>query len=535
MIEYYKNNTNLPVQKSSIQFSQKELEELEKCMDDPIYFADNYFKVIHIDNGLIPMKLYTYQRDGIKILNDKNKLVMASARQIGKTAMLSVMILHHIIFKSYSNVAILANRKSAAKEVLERCKLAYEHLPRFLKPGIVAWNKESIELDNGSKIFADATSGNSCRGKSIDFLVIDEFGHIDNWDEFSTSVMPTVSSGKNAKMVFCGTPKGLNQLYYYLEAAKKGNNDFGWMEIPWYKVDGRDEEWKRKTLAELNFDQQKFEQEQCVAFLGSSGTLISGAALKLLSHQNPLVVNPHLYQYKEKEGNHQYVMTVDTSRGKGLDYSAFHVVDVSVEPHESVCVYHNNMVTPTDFADVCYQMATYYNNAFILVELNDLGSQVADILFDYEMDLIFTKTKGRLGKQVSYESDAEKGITTTHGSKSEGCSMLKLLIEQNKLVIHDKNTIDELKTFSSKGKGWEAESGKHDDLVMCLVLFGWLASAGFIDQLNDDSIMAKLRERTEEDLENDLLPFGIMIDGHDQFEEVIDASHDARLLNELFN
>jgi hypothetical protein len=532
----YNRNPNLPKAGVEKQFTDHEWSELEKCMDDPVYFAKTYFKIVHVDHGLIPFDLYDYQEKAIRIFQNHRNMIMCASRQCGKTSFATVVLLHTALFNKNKLIAILANKAATSKEILERVKRAYEYLPSFLKGGVKEWNKGSVEFENGSKIMAEASSSDNIRGKSVFLLYIDEHAFIENWDEFSASVLPTLSSGKTTKMIFTSTPHGLNHFYYYVEGARQKKNGFGYIEVPWWEVPGRDEEWKEKTLhGELNGDQQKFDQEYALEFIGSSGTLISGAALKIMQYQNPLVTNPHLYQYKEKDGNHQYIMTVDTSRGKGLDYSTFHVIDVSTEPYESVCVYRNNMATPTDFADVCYQMATYYNNAFILVELNDLGSQVADILFDYEMDLIFTKTKGRLGKQVSYESGADRGIVTTHGSKSEGCSMLKLLIEQNKLKICDKNTIEELKTFSSKGKGWEAEPGKHDDLVMCLVLFSWLASAGFIDQLTDDSIMAKLREKTEEDLESDLLPFGIMIDGHDDFEEIIDPETLRNPLNDLFN
>lgn len=515
----YKRNPNLPKAGSQKQFTEQEWIELEKCMDDPVYFAKTYFKIVHVDKGLIPFDLYDYQERAIRIFQKHRNMLMCASRQCGKTSFATVILLHTALFNPNKLIAILANKGATAREILERVKRAYEYLPPFLKGGVKEWNKSSIEFENGSKIMAEASSSDNIRGKSVFLLYIDEMAFIEGWDEFSASVLPTLSSGETTKMIFTSTPKGLNHFYYYVEGARKKKNGYGLIEVPWYEVPGRDDKWKQKALEELNNDQQKFDQEYGLEFVGSSGTLISGAALKLMEYTNPLIKDPHLFQYKEKVGNHQYVMTVDTSRGKGLDYSTFHIIDVSTEPFESVCTYRNNMITPSDFAAVCERMATYYNNAFILVELNDLGSQVADLLYDAEMDLVFTESRGRKGKQVSYGGGAEKGITTTRGSKAEGCAMLKLLIEQNKLKICDKETIEELKVFSQKGDTYQAEPGKHDDLSMNLVLFGWLASVGFIDQLNDESIMEKLREKTEEDLENDLLPFGIVSDGRD-FEVV---------------
>lgn len=528
----YNRNPNLPKAGTNKDFSLNDIDELEKCMNDPIYFAKKYFKIVHVDRGLIPFDLYPYQEEAIKIFQTHRNMVMCASRQCGKTSFATVVLLHSALFNDNKNIAILANKAATAMEILERVKRAYEHLPAFLKGGVKEWNKRSVEFENGSKILAEASSADNIRGKAVFLLYIDEHAFIDGWEEFSASVLPTLSSGETTKMIFTSTPNGLNHFYYYVEGARKKKNGFGLIEVPWYEVPGRDEKWKAEALEGLNNDQQKFDQEYNLEFQGSSGTLISGAALKLLEYKEPLVKDQYLQQYEEKTGNHQYIMTVDVSRGKGLDYSAFHIIDITADPHKSVCTYRNNMITPTDFADVCYRMATYYNSALILVEINDLGQQVADILFEYEMDLIFTETKGRGGKQVSYSSSADNGLRTTHGSKSEGCAMLKLLIEQNKLITNDKHTIEELKTFSIKGKSYEAEKGKHDDMVMCLVFFAWLASVGFIDQVNNDSIMDKLREKSNEDLEYDLLPFGIIQDGRD-FEEVVD--YDPGIFDGLFD
>ena len=203
---------------------------------------------------------------------------------------------------------------------------------------------------------------------------------------------------------------------------------------------------------------------------------------------------------------------VDVSRGKGLDYSAFHVIDVSDVPYRQVATFKNNMITPIDYAEYIYRTAVAYNNAFVLVEVNDIGGQVSDLLyFDYGYEsVIHTENHGRSGKRVSggFGKNIDRGIRTTKTVKALGCSMLKLLIEQKKLIVVDKDTIGELGVFSKKGTSYEAEPGHNDDLVMGLVLFGWLTQDSFFKEMNDTDIMHHLREQNEDDIVENLVSFG---------------------------
>jgi len=509
----YMRNSNLPKAGAKKQFSIETMAELDKCERDPIYFATKYFKIVHVDRGLIPFELYDYQREAIEIFQTHNSMIMCASRQCGKTSFATVILLHTALFNDNKLIAILANKGATAREILKRVKTAYEWLPDWLKGGIKEWNKGSIEFENGSVIMAEASSSDNIRGKTVFLLYIDEHAFVENWEEFSASVLPTLSSGETTKMIFTSTPNGLNHFYYYVEAARNGTNGFGLVEVPWYRVPGRDDAWKEKAIKALNNNLLKFDQEYNLMFIGSSGTLIAGSALQLMIPTNPLNLDQHISLYEERKTDRQYVMTVDTSRGKGLDYSAFQLVDVTTVPYKVVVTYRNNLITPTDFSTIVHRFATFYNNAYVLVELNDLGQQVADLLWEVESNLICTKSNGRAGRQVSYGNDSERGLKTTSTSKSIGCMMLKLLIEQNKLVTTDRYTIEELNVFSAKGKSWEAEPGKHDDMVMCLVFFAWLCSVGFIDQVNNQSIQQHLKERTDEDYNTYLLPFGVVVNG----------------------
>jgi hypothetical protein len=525
----YNGNPLLKKTRKQIAWSQEMLQEWLKCAQDPIYFAEKYIKIVHVDHGFIPIKLYDYQKEIVVKLQNNRRVTVVTSRQAGKTTTAAAIILHYILFNDHKTVALLANKGDAAREILQRIKDAYEALPDWLQQGVEEWNKGSIALENGCKVLAAATSSSAIRGKSISLLYIDEAAFVEGWDEFFASVFPTISSGETTKILFTSTPNGLNHFYKTCMGAKEGTNGYQYVEVPWQKVPGRDERWRQETLAAMDFDHEKFAQEFECAWLGSSGTLISGAVLKTLVSKTPLHSRDGLTVYEEKQGNHQYIITVDVSRGKGLDYSAFQVIDVTSMPYKQVCTYKNNMVTPLDYSGTVYRTAKAYNNASILVEINDIGAQVADSLhYDYEYEgIIYTENAGARGKRISggfaKAGGADRGIRTTKTVKSIGCSMLKLLIEQRQLIINDHNTIHELSRFSRKGTSYEAEPGCNDDLVMGLVLFAWMTDQQYFKDLTDINTLMKLRDKTEEELENDLLPFGFIETGHPE-DDIIDLT-----------
>jgi hypothetical protein len=434
-------------------------------------------------------------------------------------------ILWYILFNSEKVVALLANKGETAREILGKIQLAYQHLPKWLQQGVVEWNKGSFVLENNSRVIASATSSDNIRGFSINLLFIDEAAFIENWDAFFTSVYPTISSGLSTKVVLVSTPNGLNHFYQIWHNAHEGKNGYKPIKVLWNDVPGRDQKWKNDTLASMNFDTEKFAQEYEVEFLGSSGTLIAGWKLKELVPQRPIQQKEGLTLYKHPVQHHVYTCIVDVSRGKGLDYSAFSIIDVTSMPYEQVCVYRNNMVTPIDYASIVFQVAKSYNNAATLVEINDIGEQVSTSLhYDFEYDnILFTESAGRLGKRITtgFGSNIDRGIMTTKIVKSVGCSILKLLIEQNQLVVNDFNTISELATFSKKGASYQAEPGKHDDMVMGLVLFAWLSDQSYFKDITDINTLARLREKSEEDVINDMLPFGF-VDYGGSLEDIID-------------
>jgi hypothetical protein len=496
------------------------VQEWLKCSQDPVYFTETYMKIISIDKGLISFKLYDYQKEMLRSMKDNRYTIIATARQAGKSTTTCAFILWYVLFHGEKTVALLANKGETAREILGRIQLAIQHLPKWLQKCVKEWNKGSFELENNSRVIASSTSSDNIRGYSINLLFIDEAAFIENWDSFFTSVYPTISSGKDSKIVLVSTPNGLNHFYSIWVNASEKRNQYEALKVMWHDVPGRDEKWRVETLSGMNFDTQKFEQEYCVEFMGSSGTLISGWKLKELVHLNTLHQNEGLYVYKQPEAGHSYVLVADVSRGKGLDYSAFQLIDVTIMPYQQVAIYRNNNVTPYDFATTINQIGRIYNKAAVLVEINDIGESVSVTLhseLEYE-NVLFTENAGRSGKRITTGfggSSIDKGIRTTKVVKAVGCSMLKLLVEQNQLVINDFNTIAELGTFSKKANSFEAEPGHHDDLVMCLVLFGWLTDQQYFKEYTNINTLMKLRDKTDEDIENDLVPFGFVDIGED--------------------
>ena len=520
----YNGNVNLKRKGVSVEFSQEMVGEFIKCAQNPTYFAEKYIQIVHVDKGLIPIKLYDYQKEIVDKITNNRRVTVVTSRQAGKTTTAVAVILHYIIFNEHKTVALLANKGDAAREILDRIKIAYEALPKWLQQGVMEWNKGSVEFENGCKIIAGSTSSSAIRGKSISFLYIDETAFVENWDEFFASVFPTISSGETTKMLYTSTPNGLNHFYKTCQGAKEDTNGFEYVEVPWQKVPGRDDAWKQETLAAMDFDKQKFNQEFECGFLGSSGTLIDGAKLKTLVTQRPIAETQHMKVYEQPIKGHVYCLIADVSRGKGLDYSAFHVIDVTEMPYKQVFVYRDNTITPIDYASTINNVLKRYNDAYTLVEINDIGGQVTDLLHhEFECEsMLLTESAGRSGKRLStgFSKNADKGIRTTKSVKAVGCNMFKMLIEQDQIIVNDFDTVNEFSTFSRKGGTYQAESGRHDDLVMGLVLFGWMSDQAFFKEITDINTVDRLKQRNENAMIESLLPIGFNSYDHEQQEGV---------------
>jgi len=516
----YLGNPLLKKANTPIEFTQEQIQEYIKCKEDPVYFAQNYVKIVTLDHGLQPFKTYDFQEKLINNFHNNRFNICKMPRQTGKSTTCVSYLLHYAVFNDSVNIGILANKATTARELLARLATAYENLPKWMQQGILVWNKGNIELENGSKILAASTSASAVRGMSFNILFLDEFAFVPNHiaDAFFASVYPTITSGKSTKVIIVSTPHGMNHFYRMWHDAEKGANEYIPTDVHWSEVPGRDEVWKEQTIK--NTSEQQFKIEFECEFLGSVDTLIAPSKLKSLVYDNPITQNAGLDVHEQPIDKHDYVVTVDVARGVGEDYSAFVVADITTFPHKIVAKYRNNTIKPMLFPNIIWEVSKSYNNAFILCEVNDIGDQIASILqYDLEyQNLLMCSMRGRAGQVVGQGFSGTKtqlGVKMSKTVKKVGALNLKTMIEENKLLLNDYEIISELTTFISKGNSFEAEEGCNDDLAMCLVIYAWLVAQDYFKELTDQDVRKRLYEEQKNQIEQDMAPFGFMSDGFD--------------------
>jgi len=529
--DIYLGNPNLKKANTRIEFTQDQIEEFIKCKEDPVYFAKNYIKIVSLDEGLVSFNLYKFQEKLIRRFHENRFNICKMPRQTGKSTTVVSYLLHYALFNDSVNIGILANKASTARELLARLATAYENLPKWMQQGILVWNKGNIELENGSKILAASTSASAVRGMSFNILFLDEFAFVPNHiaDSFFDSVYPTITSGKSTKVIMVSTPHGMNHFYRYWHDAERGKNEYIATDVHWSEVPGRDAVWKEQTIA--NTSEQQFKVEFECEFLGSVDTLINVSKLRSLVYEDPIKRNSKgLDVYEEPIAEHDYIVTVDVARGVGIDYSAFVIFDITTFPHKVVGKFKNNEIKPMLFPNVIYDVAKAYNNAFILCEVNDIGDQVASILhYDLEyQNILMCAMRGRAGQIVGQGFSGTKtqmGVKMSKTVKKIGCSNLKTMIEDDKLIFNDYDIISELTTFIQKSNSFEAEEGCNDDLAMCLVIYAWLVAQDYFKELTDQDVRKRIYEDQRDQIEQDMAPFGFILDGTEE-ESFVDADGD---------
>ncbi|MAD22704.1 MAG: terminase [Verrucomicrobiales bacterium] len=512
-IQSYLGNPNVKRDGILQVWSPDILNEYKKCMDDPVYFAEQYVKVISLDSGLVSFKLYPYQKEMFSHFNDSRFSIVLACRQSGKSISACAYLLWFALFHPEKTVAILANKGATAREMLSRITLMLENIPFFLQPGCKALNKGSIEFSNNSRILAAATSGSSIRGLSVNLLYLDEFAFVERAAEFYTSTYPVVSAGKDTKIIITSTANGIGNMFYNIwQGAEQKVNQFQSFRVDWWDVPGRDDKWKQETIA--NTSQLQFDQEFGNTFFGTGDTLINAETLMRLRAKNPhkVMENGDLLVYEETKKDNDYIMTVDVAKGRGQDYSTFNLIDISVRPFRQVAVYRNNTISPILFPNIIYKYAKVYNNAYVVVESNDQGSVVCNGLYhDLEYENVHV--------QSTIKANAI-GIEMNRKVKRLGCSAAKDLLENNKLTIVDEHTILEMSTFEARGQSYEASEGNHDDLMMNLVMFGYFASTQYFGDMTDIDLKQMLFNQKMKEIEDDLVPFGFVDDGSQYNDEI---------------
>ena len=516
--QVYLGNPNLKRANVAQSWTKEQLQEYQSCMEDPLYFIQNYVRIVSLDEGLVPFKMYDFQKEMVGTFHKNRFTICKLPRQSGKSTTIISYLLHYVLFNDSVNVAILANKAATARDLLGRLQLAYEHLPKWLQQGVMAWNKGSLELENGSKILASSTSASAVRGGSYNIIFLDEFAYVpaNVAEQFFSSVYPTISSGKTTKVMIVSTPHGMNMFYKLWVDAEEGRNTYVPIEVHWSEVPGRDEAWKAETIK--NTSEAQFNTEFECEFLGSIDTLISPSKLRVMTYREPKQSNAGLDVHIPPQQGHTYVLTADVSRGTANDYSAFCVFDVTQMPYKLVAKFRDNELKPLIFPSKIYDVARAYNQAFVLIEVNDIGEQVANAMqFDLEYDnLVMASMRGRAGQVLGggfSGGRAQLGVRTTKAVKKIGCSNLKQLVEDNKLIIEDYDCINELSTFIVKGHSHEADDGCNDDLVACLFIFAWMTDQQYFKELTDNDIRRTMMREQQDSLEQDMAPFGFIVNG----------------------
>jgi len=534
--DHYLGNPLIKAANTPVEFTPEQVEEYIKCSNDPIHFIENYIKIVQVDRGLIPFEMYPFQENIVRTIHDNRFTICKLPRQSGKSTTMISYLLHHVLFNQDKKVAILANKLTTARELLQRLKKSYENLPKWLQQGIIEWNKLSIQLENGSKVIASSTSSSAVRGDTYSCILLDEFAFVPNniAEDFFNSVYPTISSGETTKVVIVSTPKGMNMFYKLWKNAENDKNSYVPLEVHWNEIPGRDQKFKEETIR--NTSERQWMQEFECQFLGSEDTLISSAKLATMPFEEPVrSAVDGLDIFEEPKKDNVYIMCVDTCRAQGADYHAFTVMDVTQMPYKVVAKYRNNTLPVLMYPTVIEKMGKYYNDAHILLEINDVGSEVADILYqelEYE-NVLLVSNRGKKGQKVDggfgESGKVQFGVRTSYQIKKLGCSILKEMVEQDKLVVTDLDVISEFSTFTSKGISYEASEGYHDDLVDTLILFSWLTTQTYFREIIDIDTRKKLYEKRLQDLEASLSPFGFIEDGIVDFEE--EKQRDASFLS----
>lgn len=500
-IRTFKGNPLLKRAGEKVEMSRAHVREFRKCMKDPVYFAEKYIKIVHVDKGLIPIKLYEYQKRILNALKEHRFNIILSCRQSGKTTLVVCFLVWYVIFHADKACAVLANKGATARQIVGRMELAYQNLPKFLQQGVSAWNMGSFSLENGSSICSASTTSDSVRGSSFSLIFLDEAAFIpeNHWTEFSRSVFPTISSGSETKVIMVSTFNGQNHFYNDWVAANSNQSSYYPSRVDWWDVPGRDENWKQEQLK--NMTEEDFAQEYGNEALGSGNTLLSSKGFSIVERtiKEPIQFTLNTKIYEEPTYGHTYFMTCDCA-DTGADFSTISVIDITDFPYKQVAIYRDNKISHLQFPHVIFQMGIRYNKCAVLVESNDVGRVILHILnYDMEYDnLISTKihTKIQLGQR------------TTTKTKAIGCARLKDMIETNKLIVVNRNTYEELKHFAvnNAGSSYEGADGSHDDMVMGLVNFAYYASTPKFRMEYDKNFLDSMSAQYEEDVLEALAP-----------------------------
>jgi len=489
---FYLGNKNLPVPDTQFEWTPEMVEDLERARKSILHFS-RFFYIVNLDEGKQPIKLYPYQKRILKALVENRFNVVLASRQIGKTTILTIFALWMICFNDDYRVLLIANKEGTAKNIFKRIRLAYEMLPNFLKPGVVNYAKEGMELANGSSIGISTTTSDAARGESINCLLIDEAAFIPSefMNDFWESVFPVITSSKKSKIFMLSTPNGVGNLFYNIYTdSLDGSNGWHNERVDWWEVPGRDEKWKEMTVKALG-SADAFNQEYGNEFRAAGENALDKDQMEEFEKTAPdpiLESEDGCYQiWKSRQEKHFYIIGVDVGEGINRANSTIQVLDITdLTNIEQVAVYANNKLDPFNFAGRLVEIAHEWGRPPLLIERNNCGAQVVDALVhthNYESIVKYTPSMGTYTDKA--EKDSRLGIYSHTNSKFNGMSNLRYWMGTLRaLKIYDKKTIDEFKTYVRQPNGvWKKQSDRYlDDRVEALIWALFVLDTKVIEQ-----------------------------------------------------
>lgn len=524
----HKGNFSLRGSNIKIGYTKEMIQEIHKCRESIVYFVNNYVQAT-TQKGYKHITLYKYQKNLLRDYENYTRIINMQPRQNGKSSTTSFFILYSIIFGKELSFGLAANKLDMSIELLDKVKEGFQSLPLWMQVGVKIWNTKSIVLENKCKIRTAATSGSAFRGMtfSSEFvlkrknapniilssgLIVDEVAFIPRniFEEFKKSVFPTVSAGKNSRIIMFSTPQGMNHFHKLWVNAENGSNGFKAIFVPyWEHPDRQEEGWIDKKLADMGGDKVALAQEFLCSFEGSSYSLLDAKTISQFKSSNfsigeGLLENVKIYE--EPKENRAYLMGVDTAKYKGdeFDFSCMQILDVTSRPFKQVATFRQSMATYLDLVPIADELGKYYNNAMIFVENNSGdGQSMVDMLWnncDYEN--LYSEKKGIWG------------FRTTTKSRKIGLQNLKKMADNGDLLIQDAETIEELYGFVLKNGKYQAGNGYSDDNIMALVasLF-FLQDPKLFDKDYLYGMLVKPKGEVQQEDEDEFMGFAFFDDG----------------------
>jgi hypothetical protein len=474
--QMYLNNPNLPTVNSEFEYTPKMIADLEKCSKNILYFAENYFTIISLDEGKQKIELHLCQKRVLRKMRDNRFFILLASRQIGKTTLMTIYALWIACFQQDQSILIVANKEGTAIEIFRRIRLAFEELPNWIKPGVKEYGKTSMILANGCRIGISTTTGTAARGQSINCLILDELAFIEPHlvDEFWKSVYPIVSSSKKSKIFIASTANGTGNLFHSLfTGAANGKNGWECDKILWNEIPGRDEKWKKETIATIG-SLEAFNQEFNCEFLDGGESSVNEELFERLkvyvSDPKFVMEDGHYHIWDEPNEKGIYIAGVDVSEGVDKDASVINIFDISnLTCIKQVAIYHNNGISPYHFTEKLNDILIQWGKPLVCIERNNCGGQVVDNLRQvHNYDNIVS-----WGASLAGRERALLGIVNHTNTKYTGITNMRYWVNQLEVVqIKDMNTLKEMREFVRSANGtWGAKKGAgyHDDRVMSMV------------------------------------------------------------------